>query len=196
MSLSSTTCSALAGTGANLPVMTNAADLLLRAVEAKQQGRLGEASQHVLRAISLLREKPPGIELAKALRLLAELERKLHDKAAALQHYQEAVILCRSHGDPLMLAHTVRHLGDVYQDAAQPELAEPCYREALELYRTHRDTTPLDLANAIRSMAVLKAAVGEIEQARSLWQQARDLYSQVNVSEGVAEASVRIAQLT
>jgi len=123
------------------------------------------------------------------------VNRKLHDNAAARQHYEEAVALYRKHGDRLALAHTVRHLGDVYQEGHHPELAEPCYREALELYRSCADVPPLDLANAIRSMAVLKGENGETAQARALWQEAQSLYAQVNVPQGVAESSARLARL-
>lgn len=169
--------------------------LMQRAVEAKRSQRFADARQDLLQAIGLLRQQPASIELARALRLLGEVERKLHDNAAARRHYEEAVALYREHGDRLALAHTVRHLGDVYQEAKNPELAEPCYREALELYRSCADAPPLDLANAIRSMAVLKGESGETEQARTLWQEARGLYAQVNVAQGVAESSARLARL-
>ena len=131
---------------------------------------------------------------AQALRNLGEIERGSDHEAARL-HYEEAVALYREEGNTLRLAHTVRHLGDAHHDAGRAELAEPCYREALELYRGHRDAPPLDLANAIRSMAVLKEETGDAESARWLWEEARDLYAAVNVPEGVAESSARLAAL-
>ncbi len=170
--------------------------LMQRAAEAKRSRRFAEARQDLLQATDMLRQQPAGLELAQALRLLGEVERKLHDNAAARQHYEEAVALYREHGERLALAHTVRHLGDVYQEAHHPDLAEPCYREALELYRSSADAPPLDLANAVRSMAVLKSETGETAQARTLWQEARDLYAQVNVTQGVAESSARLARLS
>lgn len=173
----------------------NSNDLVTRAALAKRERRFADARQDLLQAIDLLRQQPAGVELAQALRLLGEVERKLHDNAAACRHYQEAVVLYRQRGDRLALAHTVRHLGDVYQEAKNPELAEPCYREALELYRACADAPPLDLANAIRSLAVLKGETGETQQARTLWQEAHDLYAQVNVVQGVAESSARLARL-
>jgi len=170
-------------------------DLLSRASEAKKQGRLAEARHDASQATGMLRRRAPGVELAQALRLLAEVERKLHQDLAARQHYEEEAELCRSYADPLMRAHTVRHLGDLYQELGHPELAEPCYGEALDLYRVQKDTPPLDLANAIRSMAVLKTDSGNTEQARMLWQEARDLYALVNVREGVAESSAQLSRL-
>jgi len=164
-------------------------DLLTRAALAKREGHLTDARRDAAHAAGLLREETPGIELAEALRLLGEVERKLHQDVAARGHYEEAVELCRFHADPLTQAHTIRHLGDVYYETGYPELAEPCYREALDLYRGQVNTPPLELANAIRSMA------GDMEQAKMLWQEARDLYALVNVPEGVKESSSQLARL-
>ena len=42
---------------------------------------------------------------------------------------------------------------------------------------------------------MLKEGAGEIEEAKRLWKQARDLYEAANVTEGVAESSARLARL-
>ena len=97
--------------------------------------------------------------------------------------------------DPLRLAHTVRHVGDILREDKQLEPAGPCYREALEIYRAHEDTPPLDLANAIRGYALLKAETGERQDAIALWQEAGELYAQVHVEAGVAESERRVALL-
>jgi tetratricopeptide (TPR) repeat protein len=133
--------------------------------------------------------------LALALKGLGQIERDLHHGDAALQHYEEAAEIYRAESDPLKLAHTVRHVGDIHQDAGRLKLAEPCYREALAIYRAHAETPPLDLANAIRSLALLKSNTGEAAQARALWEEARNLYAMVNVEAGVQESSRRIALL-
>ena len=79
--------------------------------------------------------------------------------------------------------------------AGRATLAEPCYVEALSIYRRHEGTPPLDLANAIRSLVVLKDEVGAAEQSQSLWQQAHDLYVALKISAGVAESAARLALL-
>jgi len=105
------------------------------------------------------------------------------------------VASARSGADPLRLAHRVRHLGDAYYYAGRAALAEPCYVEALSIYRAHARTPPLDLANAIRSFAVLKDQLGAAEQSQSLWQEAHDLYVALKISAGVAESAARLALL-
>jgi len=106
-----------------------------------------------------------------------------------------AVASVRKVDDPLRLAHTVRHLGDAYYYAGRWPLAEPCYVEALSIYRRHENRKPLDLANAIRSFAVLKDEVGAAEAAKHLWQEAHDLYVALNATAGVAESAARLALL-
>ena len=106
-----------------------------------------------------------------------------------------AVASLRKVDDPLRLAHTVRHLGDAYYYAGRWSLAEPCYLEALSIYRRHENRKPLDLANAIRSFAVLKDEVGTAAEAELLWQEAHNLYVALDVPAGIAESAARLALL-
>ena len=126
---------------------------------------------------------------------LGQIERDLNSNEAALQHYEEAAAIYRAQGDALKLAHTIRHVGDIHRHEQRVELAERCYQEALDLYRSHEPAPPLELANAIRGLAILKGDAGEAAHARLLWEEARALYTVVHVKEGVAESSRRIALL-
>jgi tetratricopeptide (TPR) repeat protein len=115
--------------------------------------------------------------------------------SANILKYQLAVASARRGDDSLILAHRVRHLGDAYYYAGRMELAEPCYVEALAIYRSHESPKPLDLANAIRSFAVLKQDLGATEEAQRLWQEAHDMYATLNILAGVAGSSARLALL-
>ena len=77
----------------------------------------------------------------------------------------------------------------------QPEWAEPFYVEALAIYRLHPEAPHLDLANAIRSLALLKGEEGKGEEARALWEEARELYRACDVSAGVSESEARLSLL-
>jgi tetratricopeptide (TPR) repeat protein len=127
---------------------------------------------------------------ARELRQLGESARRT-DSTMARKYYEEAVGLFREVGEPLTLAHIIRHLGDVYHEQGRPNLAEPCYHEALELYRNHEKGSSLDLANAIRSLAVLRW-----EQARALWEEARDLYATLRIEAGIKEGTDRLEALS
>lgn len=89
----------------------------------------------------------------------------------------------------------MRHLGDIHRDAGHWELAEPCYLESLALYRSQAGVSPLDLANAIRPLAILKHDAGKAEEAGRLFEEAMGLYAAANVQEGVGECSSRLKQL-
>ena len=154
-----------------------------------------EAHRLYSKALECCRSARNRRDLIQALKGLGQIERDLNNNDAALRLYEEAVAICREEGDALMLAHTVRHVGDIHQDARRDELAEPCYYKALSIYRSHAETLPLDLANTIRPLAILKETAGEFEEATRLWTEARDLYAAVNVSQGVAESSRRLARL-
>jgi len=86
-----------------------------------------------------------------------------------------------------MLAHAIRHLADIHRDLGDTPSAESCYREALSLYRDLPDVGPVDLANAIRPLALLLESQGKSGEARSLFEEARGLYATGGVQAGVAE---------
>jgi len=147
-----------------------------------------EARASFAEAVKKSRESGARRELINALKGVAQIDRDLGRRAAALPFYEEAVAVCRELGDPLLLAHTLRHLGDLHHDDGRDDLAEPLYIEALALYRKS-EAPPLDLANAIRSLAVIK-------NTADLWEEAFHLYAATNVAPGVVETALRLAKLT
>jgi tetratricopeptide (TPR) repeat protein len=171
-------------------------ELVDRADHARADERLADAHRDLSEAVAMCRQPGvAGLDLALALRKLAQIERDLGhgDRAQPLQ--AEAVALLRNAGQPLRLAHAIRHLGDIHQDAGRIDQAEPCYDEALAVYRADPQTEPLDLANAIRPLAILKERTGDHAFAIALWQEAAALYAAVGVPQGAAESRVRLARL-
>jgi ankyrin repeat protein len=147
----------------------------------------GEARNLFAEAARVARERGARRELVEALKGLAQIERDLGRRTQALPFYEEAVTICRDIAEPLLLAHTLRHLGDLHHDDARDDLAEPLYAEALALYRAS-DAPPLDLANALRSLAL-------IDDSEELWEEAHRLYVITNVPPGIAETAIRLAKL-
>jgi tetratricopeptide (TPR) repeat protein len=177
-------------------VMPEAARAVLReAARARREGRWADARADYREAVRLCREGEGGSGLVEALAGLGQVERDLGHGELALPLYEEAVAICRTLGDVLTLAHTVRHLGDIHRHAGRRPEAESCYLEALALYRGGSRTPPLDLANAIRPLAILKEGQGEAAAAIRLWEEARNLYGEAKVEAGVAECARRLAHL-
>jgi tetratricopeptide (TPR) repeat protein len=107
--------------------------------------------------------------------------------------YQEAAALARQYADPFLLAHTVRHAGDVLYELRRTTEADACCNEALAIYRSKPGAPPLDLANAIRSFALVKERVGAAGEASLLWEEAKQIYASLGVQAGVAESEARLA---
>jgi len=159
-----------------------------------------EAKRELVEAVALARTAKDSLQLAQALTALGQIECDLHHSDEALHHYEEAAAIYRladhrTADVPLKLAHTVRHIGDIHRHEGRIEPAESCYQEALAIYRAHAETPPLDLANALRGFALLKEAIGNTQTAKSLWEEAGNLYASVNVEAGVAESTRRITLL-
>lgn len=171
-------------------------DLIGQAMEAgeraRREGRLDVAALELARAAERARRLDQKALLVRALKGLAQIERDLGRREAALPLYEEAVALARELGDERSAAHTVRHVGDVHRHQGRVPEAEACYLEALRLYRGRPDTPPLELANALRPLALLRTEQGLTDEARRLWTEARDLYAAAGVEVGVAECEDRI----
>lgn len=167
-------------------------ELLDQALQSRKEHRLDDARRSLLEATEIARQSQAKLDLARALTRLGQIERDLRHSDAALQCYEEAVAIYRDEGDALRLAHGVRHMADIHLEQKRRDVAERCYYEALAIYRAQEEVSPLELANAIRGLAVLKSGDRETGEAKLLWQEARDLYDAAGVHAGVEESSHRL----
>ena len=161
--------------------------------ESEETGRL--VREQLREAVALCRRAGADRVLATALRRLGHAEQDAGRNDIAVARYEEAVAAARRTGDPLLLAHSIRHVGDAHRAAQRLARAAVCYDEALALYTKHPDPPALDYANAIRPMAILKEVLGEVDEARHLWQQAKTLYATVPILAGVAECNENLTRL-
>ena len=166
---------------------------LERAFAARRLGRLPEAREAFEDAVALARDLDDGPALVRALAGAAQVERDAGDADAAIPLLEEATELAREHDEPLRLAHTVRHLGDAYRSVDRLDDAERCYDEALGIYRT-ASTGALELANAVRPLALLREAQGRGDDAGLLWREARRLYAVAGIAEGIEECDAALVR--
>lgn len=165
------------------------------ATRAELEQVVDRVHRYLSEAVTLCRSAEATRELAAALGKLGHVEQDAGRGDAALGCYEEAVAVARQDGHPMLLAHAVRHLGDVHREAGRLAAAEPCYSEALALYDGQNEPPALDYANALRPMALLKETLGQVGDARALWQRARALYGAIPIEEGVAECTEHLARL-
>ncbi len=163
--------------------------LIRNAAQARRENRYLDARRDLVEAIVRAREASAKPILIAALKGLGQIERDEGDAEVALALYQDAAALCRTEDDSLLLAHTIRHVGDIHYELGNVEKAEPCYREALAIYRADDTAFPLDLANAIRPMALLLSETDRAKEARPLWEEARRFYQELSIPEGVRECA-------
>jgi tetratricopeptide (TPR) repeat protein len=164
-----------------------------------------EARVAFAEAAAIYRAQKCDADLARALSRQARIERDARNYDQAIAFQAEALALERKVGDKQSLAQTLRHLADVLGDAGRHNDADLYYREMLALYRALPDMTPLDMANAVRSAAEHERHMGRNDEARRLWQEARERYAALdavfleitgkNDNPGVREADRRLALL-
>lgn len=173
-----------------------ATDALLDSAEkARHDHAFAKAEKDAREAVDVCRQHSAVQDLARALAALGRIEREQHRADDALQHYLEAAALYRKERNAATLAQTLQHAADIYREARRLAEAEPFYDEAMSIYRGLNDTPLLDLANALRGMALLKSDLVSMDEARVLWEEARYLYSSVGADSGVAESAQHLAQL-
>ena len=154
---------------------------------ARREARLDDAWEKYQEIVAFCRGNGKKETLIVGLKGLAQIERDRGNTRAALPYYSEAVSLARDLGDELVLAHSIKHLADVCREAGDLAAAEAHYQDALAIYRTDSRTRPLELANAVRPMALLMEKLSRIDDARHLWEEAERLYTAAAVGEGIEE---------
>jgi hypothetical protein len=65
----------------------------------------------------------------------------------------------------------------------------------MEYYQSSPPTT-LEMANALRVMALAESAAGEKDSAMQHWSEARRLYREAGIADGVLEAERQVALLS
>lgn len=170
-------------------------ELIDQARIARLDDRLDDARRDLVAASGLVRQADTPAELAEVLMAWGQIERDLGQDRSALPLYEEGVACRRRVGEPLKLAHAIRHLGDLHRHSDRPGLARTCYDEALALYRAQPDPPPLDVANALRPLALLDEREGNVSVASELWRQAGALYVAAGVAEGAEEAYGALSRL-
>jgi hypothetical protein len=108
--------------------------------------------------------------------------------------YEEAAQSFQAEQQPARWAHALRHAAEFAVKAGDSGTGLREALAVLEYYRTSPPTA-LEMANALRVAALAEAAAGESLSAREHWCEARALYMDAGVADGVVEADRRVASL-
>lgn len=161
---------------------------------AKAESGRTKNSAWLARAIGNLCGPRDGAYLDRAHEQLAQYASDQGDHKTALLHrrYNYKAALLKGHKE--RLAHTQRHLADTYRRLERNSEAHSNYDEAISHYRD-LGSPPLEMANALRGLALVHSARGAEEKARSAWQRARHYYQEAGVLAGVEEADRKLGNL-
>jgi len=170
-------------------------ELFARGYKARREGQPADSRAIFLKAVRSAAEEGDRPSLAEALCGLGQAERDIGNLEAARHHYANAAVLYRQIGPPARLAYALRHEADILRESCVPAEAEPLYVEAEGIYRQQGEEAELDLANTLRGLALVNESSGRSDAARSLFQQACELYAECKVEAGVAECNKRLSQL-
>ena len=137
----------------------------------------------------------PIAETAKLYALQGQIEHDEGNREEALSWYEKAAAVHEAIGGKESLAHAIRHVADLNRELGHLEAANEHYLESLEFYRSEENHSPLNLANAIRGLALLREEQEQRTEARILWLEARNLYNTTGIKEGVRECEERMSEL-
>lgn len=100
--------------------------------------------------------------------------------------YQRAADLCALSQNLADRAFVLRHVSDLNRELGRFGDALTSAQKAESIYRTGGGNA-LDLANCLRLLALAHMHLDDADSALPFWQEARQLYSQSGVDDGVAE---------
>ncbi len=172
--------------------------LLGQGEDRRREGQPDAARRCFAEAISIFHLDFDLAGEARALMRQALMARDAGDLAWAQHDQQAAIALLRQAGDGVALAHALRRAGDIFLDQGDLDRAAAALAEAFVLYEAAADAPEIDIADAVRSVALLAEALGEPQQALMMWQDARERYAGSRCDEGapgMAEANAHIAAL-
>lgn len=108
--------------------------------------------------------------------------------------YEEAAESFQAEEQPARWAHALRHAAEFALRAGDCTTGLREAQVVVHYYRSSQPT-PLEMANALRVLAMAEMAAGERDSAVAHWSEARDLYTDAGVVDGVNEAERRVAAL-
>jgi hypothetical protein len=131
-------------------------DLFAEGYRARRENRLPASRAIFLDGVRKASEDGDRPSLAEAFCGLAQAEDDIGNCEAAQHHYANAAVLYRQVGPPKLLACAIQHEADLLMKMSKPAEAEPLYLEAEAIYRQEGEESPLDLANTLRGLALIR----------------------------------------
>ncbi|RAM51705.1 MAG: hypothetical protein C6Y22_10345, partial [Hapalosiphonaceae cyanobacterium JJU2] len=137
---------------------------------------------------------PPG-STSPTISTVLQQGKALYDNgqfAQAVQVLQQAAQNYRQQGETKKLAVTLSNLSLAYQQLGAWNEAKQAITESLNLLKSTDDRKIL--AQTLDIQGRLQLAIGQPEEALKTWQQAENIYTQINDQNGVVRSQINQAQ--
>ena len=171
-------------------------DLISSGWEARAGGKLLEAREQLTEALEMARQHGGMAHEVAALQKLGHIEQDLGNEEGAHEIFEHLVTLTGAKGSRRYHAHALRHLGDSFVRRNELDAAEKLYTEAMYEYELLEGRDELSLANALRSMAILREKQGRRGDAAACWNKACHLYESEGIESGVDECISHLEKLS
>ncbi len=165
--------------------------------EAWSQRRVGNYSES-----RILLEKAQNISgsddysaLGRIFHIYAQFESDHDNPAKALEYYEMSLANYTREGNLDKIAHSTRHIADTLRSLRNYPESEARYREALAIYRDNTGTAIGNLANALIGFAETLEQRNKFAEAIAAWKEARVLYQECGIEEGVEMAKQKLISL-
>ena len=168
--------------------------LLEEAWNKRREGNYQEAREHVKKAHDLA-EGDDYNSLGRIFHIYAQFESDQDNFQKALELYQQSLGFYKKTNNSDKIAHSTRHIADIQRTLGQDADSEDNYREAIGIYRANSQTKTGDLANALRGFALVLEKRSKISEAKTTWEETKELYQASNIQAGVAEANQKLDSL-
>ena len=124
-----------------------------------------------------------------------QIESDHNNYKKALDYCEQALDYYQKTNDQTVIAHSTRHMADLLVQLANYTEAKKHYDSSIQLYRDNQNSSPLDLANALRGYAICLESLEDLDDASKAWGEVMDLYQALEIEQGVDEAKQHIDHL-
>ena len=152
----------------------------------RNDGQYEEANTLAQEHFSLAQEADDQASEALFVKLMAQVHTDQGALRDALKSYKQLERLYIGLEDKPKQMHALRHIGMLFQDLGEHECAQKCLIQVVEAYEENPPAA-LEIANTHRLYALALEGLGKMDEAKTYWQEAKTVYEQLWIPEGVEE---------
>lgn len=173
---------------------SNIKGLLEEAWNKRRVGNYEEARDLVKKAQELCKGDDYN-SLGRIYHVYMQFESDHDNLPKALEFCQQSLGFYKKANNSARIAHSTRHLADLQRALGNDADSESNYREAISIYKADSQTRIGDLANALRGLALVLEKRSKVSQAKTAWEETKELYQACNLQAGVDEANRKLDSL-